>query len=55
MVEYAILLAQNTTDILGMTGRDVVAWVNGLNWVRIGLGALGLISLRMAIRAFTGR
>jgi hypothetical protein len=55
MVEYAVLLAQNTTDILGGTGRDVLAWVNGLNWVRIGIGALGLISLRMAVRALSGR
>jgi hypothetical protein len=55
MAEYAILLAQNTTDILGMTGRNVVAWVNGLNWAVIGIGALGLLSFRMAIRAFTGR
>jgi hypothetical protein len=55
MVEYAILLAQNTTDIVSMTGRDVVSWVSGLNWARIGIGALGLISLRMAVRAFTGR
>ena len=55
MVEYAILLAQNTTDIISMTGRDVVAWVSALNWAKIGIGALGLLSLRMAIRAFTGR
>ena len=55
MVEYAILLAQNTTDILGMTGRDVMSWVHGLNWARVGIGALGLISLRMAVRALTGR
>ena len=55
MVEYAILLAQNTTDILSMTGRDVLSWVSGLNWARIGIGALVLLSFRMAIRAFTGR
>lgn len=55
MVEYAILLAQNTTDILSVTGRDVLSWASGLNWAGIGIGALGLISFRMAIRAFTGR
>jgi hypothetical protein len=55
MVEYAILLAQNTTDIISITGRDVVAWVSGLNWARIGIGALGLISFRMAVRAFSRR
>ena len=55
MVEYAILLAQNTTDIVSMTSRDIAAWMSGLNWARIGISALGLISLRMAIRAFTGR
>ena len=55
MVEYAILLAQNTTDILSITGRDVLSWVSGLNWARIVIGALGLLSFRLAIRAFTGR
>ena len=55
MVEYAILLANNTTDVLSMTGRDVHAWLSGLNWARIGIGALALLSFRMAIRAFTGR
>ena len=55
MVEYAILLAHNTTDILSMTGRDVLSWLSGLNWASIGIGALALLSLRMAIRAFTGR
>jgi hypothetical protein len=54
MVEYAILLAQNTTDVLSVTGRDVLSWVS-VNWGRIGIGALVLLSLRMAIRAFTGR
>jgi hypothetical protein len=55
MVEYAILLAHNTTNIFGMTGRDVLAWVEGLNWSMIAIGALGLISLRMTIRAFSRR
>ena len=55
MVEYAILLAQNSSDILGMTGRDVISWVSGLNWAKIAIGALGLVSFRMAIRAFSGR
>lgn len=54
MVEYAILLAQNTTDMIGMTGRDVVSWLSA-NWATIGIGALGLVSFRMAFRAFTGR
>jgi hypothetical protein len=54
MVEYAILLAQNTTDILSVTGRDVLSWVS-MNWGRIGIGALVLLSFRMAVRAFTGR
>ena len=54
MVEYAILLAQNTTEILSVTGRDVLSWVS-VNWARIGIGALVLLSFRMAIRAFTGR
>jgi hypothetical protein len=54
MVEYAILVAQNTADILSTTGRDVLSWLS-VNWAGIGIGALGLLSFRIAIRAFTGR
>jgi hypothetical protein len=54
MVEYAVLLAQSSSDIISMTANDVLSWTR-LNWVGIGIAALGLISLRMAFRAFTGR
>jgi hypothetical protein len=54
MVEYAVLLAQSSSDIISMTANDVLSWTR-LNWVSIGIAALGLISFRMAFRAFTGR
>jgi hypothetical protein len=55
MVEYAVLLAHNASDVVGLAGSDVLSWASGLNWVRIGIVALVLISLRMGIWAFKGR
>ena len=55
MVEYAVLLAQSSSDIISMTANDVLSWTSRVNWVSIAIGALGLISFRMAFRAFTGR
>jgi hypothetical protein len=55
MVEYAVLLAQNATDIVGMTAHDAAAWVSGLNWVKIGTAILVLASARVVIWAFSGR
>ena len=55
MVEYAVLLAQNSSDLVSMTANDVLSWASGLDWVRIGIAALGLISLRLGIWAFMGR
>lgn len=53
MVEYAVLLAHNASDVVGL--GDVLSWASGLNWARIGIAALALISLRMVIWAFQGR
>jgi hypothetical protein len=55
MVEYAVLLAQSSSNIISMTANDVLDWTFRLSWVSIGIGVLGLISLRMAFRAITGR
>ena len=55
MVEYAFLLAHNASDVIGLAGSDVLSWASGLNWARIVIAALALISLRMGIWAFKGR
>jgi hypothetical protein len=55
MVEYAVLLAHNTSEIVGMTASDISAWLAGLNWARIGTAALALASVRVVIWAFGGR
>jgi len=55
MVEYAVLLAHNASNVVGLTANDVVSWASGLNWARIGIAALALISLRMGIWALKGR
>ena len=55
MVEYALLLAHNTSNLLTLAGTDVVAWASGLNWARIALALVGLVTLRMGIWAFKGR
>jgi hypothetical protein len=55
MVEYAVLLAQSTSNSLSLAGHDVMAWASGLNWVRIGVAVLALFTLRAGIWAFGGR
>jgi hypothetical protein len=54
MVEYAVLLAHNTFNILNLAANDVLAWVSG-HWATIVIAALALISLRIGIYAFKGR
>jgi Flp pilus assembly pilin Flp len=55
MVEYAVLLAFNASNVVTLVGNDVVFWVSGPNWPKIAIAALALISLRMGIWAFKGR
>jgi hypothetical protein len=55
MVEYAVLLAHNASDVVSLASSDVLSWASGLNWAKIGIAALALISLRMGIWAFKGR
>jgi hypothetical protein len=55
MVEYAVLLAHNASNVLTLAGTDVMAWASGLDWARIALAVVGLVTLRMGIWAFRGR
>jgi hypothetical protein len=54
MVEYAILVAHNTSGVVSLVGGNALAWA-GSNWIGIAIAALALISLRMGIWAFKGR
>jgi hypothetical protein len=51
MVEYAVLLAQNSAHFMGGVGGNVVTWVSNLNWTMLGYVAAGLILLRIVVGA----
>ena len=52
MVEYALLLAHNSSSLLsGVTG-DVVSWASRLNWTMLAYAAAALLLLRLAFGAF---
>ncbi len=55
MVEYAALLAHNASNVLSLAGNDVLSWASGLNWARITLALVALVTLRMGVWAFWGR
>ncbi|HET9465000.1 MAG TPA: hypothetical protein VFO71_05700 [Gemmatimonadales bacterium] len=55
MVEYAVLLAYNTSDAVSLLGGDVLSWASELDGAKVGVAAVALISLRMGIWAFKGR
>jgi len=55
MVEYAVLLAHNASSVLTLAGNDVLSWASDLNWARITLALLGLVTLRLGVWAFRGR
>ncbi len=55
MVEYAVLLGHNASAVLSLAGSDALSWASELNWARIGIAALALLSLRMGIQVFKGR
>ncbi len=55
MVEYAVLLAHNASQVVGLASTDVLSWASGLNWAQIGIAALALITLRIGIWAVKGR
>jgi hypothetical protein len=55
MVEYAVLLAHNASDVVSLVSSNVRSWALELTWARIGIAALALISLRMGIWVLKGR
>ena len=55
MVEYAVLLAQNATDVMSMAGNNVLALASEFTWARAGIVALALLSLHMGISVFKRR
>jgi hypothetical protein len=55
MVEYAVLLAHHASNVVGSAGSDVLFWASGLDWAKIGIAALALVTIRMGIWAFSGR
>jgi lipid-A-disaccharide synthase-like uncharacterized protein len=47
MVEYAILVAQNTAGFFNVLSNDASSWASRLNWDMIGYVAVALVSLRL--------
>ena len=47
MVEYAILVAQNTAGFFDVLSNDASSWASRLNWQMIGYVAAALVSLRL--------
>jgi lipid-A-disaccharide synthase-like uncharacterized protein len=47
MVEYAILVAQNTAGFFNVLSTDATSWASRLNWDMIGYVAVALVSLRL--------
>ena len=47
MVEYAILVAQNTAGFFDVLSNDATSWASRLNWEMIGYVAVALVSLRL--------
>jgi hypothetical protein len=47
MVEYAILVAQNTAGFFDVLSNDASSWASKLNWEMIGYAAVALVSLRL--------
>jgi hypothetical protein len=52
LVEYAVLLAQNSAHLMGGFGTDLRSWAGSLNWSVLGYVAAGLVLLRVAAAAF---
>lgn len=55
MVEYAVLLAQNASDVMSMAGNNVLSLASEFTWARAGIVALALLSLHMGISVFKRR
>lgn len=52
MVEYAVLVAQNTAGFFDVFRSDAYSWASRLNWEMIGYAVLALVSLRLVVWAF---
>jgi hypothetical protein len=52
MVEYAILLARNSTQLMGGFRQNVVSWASRLDWTTVILGAGGIFLLWLAVSTF---
>jgi hypothetical protein len=52
MVEYAVLVAQNTAGLFNGFRSDAYSWASRLNWEMIGYAVLALVSLRLVVWAF---
>jgi hypothetical protein len=52
MVEYAVLLAHNSAELLGGLRNDVFSWASGVNWTLLGYAAAILVTLRLLSRLF---
>lgn len=52
MVEYAVLLAHNSAELLGGLGNDVFSWASRVNWTLLGYAAAILVALRLLSRLF---
>jgi hypothetical protein len=55
MVEYAVLLAQNATDVMSLAGNNLLSWASEFTWARAGIVALALLSIHMGISVFKQR
>jgi hypothetical protein len=52
MVEYAVLVAQNTAGFFNVFSTDAYSWASRLNWEMIGYAVIALASLRLVAWVF---
>lgn len=52
MVEYALLLAHNSSSLLSGVSGDVLSWASRLNWTMLAYAAAGLLLFRVVFGAF---
>jgi hypothetical protein len=47
MVEYAVLVAHNSANVMSLLSHDVFSWTSRLDWSMLGYVAAGLLLLRL--------
>ena len=47
MVEYAVLVAHNSANVMSLISHDVLSWTSRLDWNMLGYVAAALIFLRL--------